>query len=75
MDALIKRVRARRTKAKLADTLAVTDGLLFRRGNFNGSWDQLVCDALLDVQGAQIAFSPGFRWGTSLLPGDGSPAS
>jgi sulfur-oxidizing protein SoxB len=50
--------------------LAVTDGLLYRRGNFNGSWDQLICDALMDVQGAEIAFSPGFRWGTSLLPGD-----
>jgi sulfur-oxidizing protein SoxB len=47
----------------------VSDGLLYRRGNFNGSWDQLVCDALMDTQGAEIAFSPGFRWGTSLLPG------
>ena len=43
--------------------------MLYRRGNFNGSWDQLLCDALMDVQGADIAFSPGFRWGTSLLPG------
>ncbi len=68
MDALITKVRAPYEK-KLAETLAVTDGLLFRRGNFNGSWDQLLCDALMDVQGAQIAFSPGFRWGTSLLPG------
>ena len=50
--------------------LAVTDGLLYRRGNFNGSWDQLICDALMEVQGAEIAFSPGFRWGTTLLPGD-----
>jgi len=69
MDALITRVRAPH-EAKLAEKLAVTDGLLYRRGNFNGSWDQLLCDALMDVQGAQIAFSPGFRWGTSLLPGD-----
>ncbi len=69
MDALITRVRAP-FEAKLAEKLAVTDGLLFRRGNFNGSWDQLICDALLDVQGAEIAFSPGFRWGTTLLPGD-----
>ena len=68
MDALITRIRAP-YKAKLNETLAVTDGLLYRRGNFNGSWDQLVCDALMDVQGAEIAFSPGFRWGTSLLPG------
>jgi sulfur-oxidizing protein SoxB len=44
--------------------------MLYRRGNFNGSWDQLICDALMDVQGAEIAFSPGFRWGTSLLSGD-----
>jgi sulfur-oxidizing protein SoxB len=69
MAALINKVRAP-FEAKLADKLAVTDGLLYRRGNFNGSWDQLVCDALIDVQGAQIAFSPGFRWGTTLLPGD-----
>ena len=53
----------------MSETLAITDGLLYRRGNFNGAWDQLLCDALMDVQGAQIAFSPGFRWGTSLLPG------
>ncbi|MFM1856361.1 MAG: thiosulfohydrolase SoxB [Pseudomonadota bacterium] len=68
MDALITKVRAP-YEAKLAETLAVTDGLLYRRGNFNGSWDQLVCDALMEVQGAEAAFSPGFRWGTSLLPG------
>ena len=69
MEALITRVRAP-FEARLNEKLAVTDGLLFRRGNFNGSWDQLICDALIDVQGADIAFSPGFRWGTSLLPGD-----
>jgi sulfur-oxidizing protein SoxB len=69
MDALITRIRAP-YEAKLSEKLAVTDGLLYRRGNFNGSWDQLICDALIDVQGADIAFSPGFRWGTSLLPGD-----
>ena len=68
MDALITKVRAP-FESKLAEKLAVTDGLLYRRGNFNGSWDQLLCDALMDVQGAQIAFSPGFRWGTTLLPG------
>jgi sulfur-oxidizing protein SoxB len=69
MDALITRVRAP-YEVRLAEKLAVTDGLLYRRGNFNGSWDQLICDALMDVQGAEIAFSPGFRWGTTLLPGD-----
>ena len=69
MEALITKVRAPYLD-KLNEKLAVTDGLLYRRGNFNGSWDQLLCDALIDVQGADIAFSPGFRWGTSLLPGD-----
>jgi sulfur-oxidizing protein SoxB len=69
MEALITKIRAPYLD-KLNEKLAVTDGLLYRRGNFNGSWDQLLCDALIDVQGADIAFSPGFRWGTSLLPGD-----
>ncbi len=69
MAALIERVR-QPFKARLSEQLAVTDGLLFRRGNFNGSWDQLLCDALMEVQGAEIAFSPGFRWGTTLLPGE-----
>jgi len=69
MAALITRLRAP-YEARLNETLAVTDGLLYRRGNFNGSWDQLICDALLEVQGADIALSPGFRWGTSLLPGE-----
>jgi S-sulfosulfanyl-L-cysteine sulfohydrolase len=68
MESLVKRIRAP-YEGKLAQKLAVTDGLLYRRGNFNGSGDQLLLDALLDVQDAQIAFSPGFRWGTTLLPG------
>ena len=57
-------------KAKLEEKLAVSEGLLYRRGNFNGSWDQLILDALIDVKGADIAFSPGFRWGTTILPGE-----
>jgi sulfur-oxidizing protein SoxB len=69
MQALITKLRAP-FEARLAEPLAVSDGLLYRRGNFNGSWDQLIVDALMEVQGAEIAFSPGFRWGTSLLPGD-----
>ena len=69
MQGLITKIRAP-YEAKLGEKLAVTDGLLYRRGNFNGSWDQLICDALMEAQDAQIAFSPGFRWGTSLLPGD-----
>jgi S-sulfosulfanyl-L-cysteine sulfohydrolase len=68
MDALIKRVRAPH-EARLSETLAITEGTLYRRGNFNGTGDQLLLDALMDVQGAEIAFSPGFRWGTTLLPG------
>src|SRR5215467_6022330 len=56
--------------AKLSEELARTDALLYRRGNFNGSFDQLILDALLEAKGAEIALSPGFRWGTSLLPGD-----
>ncbi len=68
MAAYLDKVRAPH-RAKLEEKLAVSEGLLYRRGNFNGSWDQLILDALLDVKGAQIAFSPGFRWGTSILPG------
>jgi sulfur-oxidizing protein SoxB len=49
--------------------IATTDTTLFRRGNFNGSFDQILCDALIDVKGADISLSPGFRWGTSILPG------
>jgi sulfur-oxidizing protein SoxB len=55
---------------KLAQPLAVTEGLLYRRGNFNGSFDQLILEALMQAKGAEIAFSPGFRWGTTLLPGE-----
>ncbi len=68
MAALIDRVRAP-YKDKLEEKLAVSEGLLYRRGNFNGSWDQLILDAIMEVQGADIGFSPGFRWGTTILPG------
>lgn len=68
MAALIAKVRAPYA-AQLGQVLAVTEGMLYRRGNFSGTGDQLLLDALLDTQGAQIAFSPGFRWGTTLLPG------
>jgi len=56
-------------KAKLEERLAVTEGLLYRRGNFNGTYDQLLVEGLMAEKNAEIAFSPGFRWGTSLLPG------
>jgi sulfur-oxidizing protein SoxB len=68
MEAYITKARAP-FETKLGEKLAVTEGLLYRRGNFNGTFDQLICDALIAVKGAEIAFSPGFRWGTSLLPG------
>ena len=68
MDSLIAQVRGP-YEAKLAEKLALTEGTLYRRGNFNGTGDQLLVAALMDVRGAEIAFSPGFRWGTTLLPG------
>jgi sulfur-oxidizing protein SoxB len=68
MAALIAKIRAP-YEAKLAEPLAVSEALLYRRGNFNGSMDQLILDALMEVKGAPIAFSPGFRWGTTILPG------
>ncbi len=68
MQALIERVRAP-YKTKLEEPLAVTEGLLYRRGNFNGTFDQLILDALMAAKNAEIGFSPGFRWGTTLLPG------
>lgn len=69
MAAYIAEVRAP-YKDKLEEKLAVTDSVLYRRGNFNGTFDQLICDALRAVNDAQISLSPGFRWGTTVLPGD-----
>ncbi|MFM9970109.1 MAG: thiosulfohydrolase SoxB [Burkholderiales bacterium] len=69
MAELIERVRAP-YKEKLAEKLAVSEGLLYRRGNFNGTFDQVILDAMLAEKNAEIAFSPGFRWGTTILPGD-----
>ncbi|MDH5545682.1 MAG: thiosulfohydrolase SoxB [Gammaproteobacteria bacterium] len=69
MEKFITDVRAP-FKAKLEEKLAVADELLYRRGNFNGTFDQLIMNAMLEVQGAEIAFSPGFRWGISKLPGE-----
>jgi len=68
MAAYIDKVRAP-YEGKLQETLAISEGLLYRRGNFNGSWDQWIVDGLMAVKGAEIAFSPGFRWGTTILPG------
>jgi sulfur-oxidizing protein SoxB len=68
MSALITKYRAP-FEARLGETLAVSEALLYRRGNFNGTLDQVILDALMQVKDAEIAFSPGFRWGTSILPG------
>jgi sulfur-oxidizing protein SoxB len=57
-------------EARLAEKLTVSESLLYRRGNFNGTLDQVIVDALMKVKGAEIAFSPGFRWGGSILPGE-----
>jgi len=56
-------------EAKLGERLAVSESLLYRRGNFNGTFDELILDALLKRFDAQVAFSPGFRWGVTILPG------
>jgi len=56
-------------KAELEEVLGTTESLLYRRGNFNGSFDDLICQALIEEREADIALSPGFRWGPSLLPG------
>jgi len=69
METLVRRLRAP-YEARLAEKLAVTEALLYRRGNFNGTFDQLIVDAMLEVKGAQIALSPGFRWGTTVLSGE-----
>jgi sulfur-oxidizing protein SoxB len=69
MSALINRVRAP-YEQRLGEKLAMSESLLYRRGNFNGTFDQIILDALMEVSGAEIAFSPGFRWGTSVLPNE-----
>ena len=68
MAALIEAERAP-YEAELTEVIGQTESLLFRRGNFNGTWDDLICDALLEEREAEIALSPGFRWGASLIPG------
>jgi sulfur-oxidizing protein SoxB len=69
MATLIDTLRAPYTQA-LAEPLAHAATLLYRRGNFTGTFDQVILDALMQEQDAPIAFSPGFRWGTTLLPGE-----
>jgi len=68
MAALIGNIRAPH-QSRLAERLAVSEGLLYRRGNFNGSFDEVILEAMLKHYDAQVVFSPGFRWGASVLPG------
>jgi S-sulfosulfanyl-L-cysteine sulfohydrolase len=68
MAQLIDEIR-RPYEEKLSERLAVSESLLYRRGNFNGTFDEVILDALLRGADAQIAFSPGFRWGITIVPG------
>jgi sulfur-oxidizing protein SoxB len=68
MAAYVEEVR-KPYRAQLSEELVVADQVLYRRGNFNGTFDQLICDALREQGDAQISLSPGFRWGTTVLPG------
>ncbi|OGL15651.1 MAG: thiosulfohydrolase SoxB [Candidatus Rokubacteria bacterium RIFCSPLOWO2_12_FULL_71_22] len=68
MAALIREIRVPH-QARLGERLAVSETLLYRRGNFNGTFDELLLDALLKRHDAEVAFSPGFRWGITIVPG------
>lgn len=68
MTALIDAQRAPYV-SELAEVIGQTESTLYRRGNFNGTWDDLICDALLSEREAEIALSPGVRWGPSMIPG------
>jgi len=68
MARLIREIRAP-YESKLGERLAVSESLLYRRGNFNGSFDEIILDALLKRFDAEVAFSPGFRWGVTIVPG------
>ncbi|MCW8920374.1 MAG: thiosulfohydrolase SoxB [Sedimenticola sp.] len=68
MQTYIDQVRAPYI-GQLEEPLALAEETLYRRGNFNGTFDQVICDALNKVNDAQISLSPGFRWGTTVIPG------
>jgi S-sulfosulfanyl-L-cysteine sulfohydrolase len=68
MAGVVKKVRAP-YKETLSKVLGKTEGLLYRRGNFNGTFDDLICQAIMEERDTQLALSPGFRWGATLLPG------
>ncbi len=69
MKAQIDKVRAPH-ESELTRVIGKTESLLYRRGNFNGTWDDLICQGMMEEMDTELAFSPGFRWGTTLLPGD-----
>ncbi|MGP3698819.1 thiosulfohydrolase SoxB [Rhodobacter sp. NSM] len=69
MAALVDAARAP-FEPQLSEELARTESLLYRRGNFNGTWDDLICEAMLSERDAEIAMSPGVRWGPSVMPGE-----
>lgn len=68
MAAKIDEVRAPYEK-ELQRVIGKTEGLLYRRGNFNGTWDDLICQGMIEERDAELSFSPGFRWGSTNLPG------
>ena len=68
MKAMIDKVRAP-YESEVSRVIGNTESLLYRRGNFNGSWDDLICEGMMAERDAELSFSPGFRWGSTLLPG------
>lgn len=68
IKALIDNIR-KPHESVIGEVLGRTDSLLYRRGNFNGTFDDLICQALIEERDAEIALSPGFRWGATLIPG------
>lgn len=68
MAAKIAEVRAP-YESEVTRVIGKSEGLLYRRGNFNGSWDDLICQGIMTERDTEISLSPGFRWGTTLLPG------
>ena len=68
MKKLINKIRAP-YQSECNRVIGETETLLYRRGNFNGSWDDVICDTIIRERDTEISLSPGFRWGTTLLPG------
>ena len=68
MTKLINKIRAP-YQSECNRVIGETETLLYRRGNFNGSWDDVICDTIIRERDTEISLSPGFRWGTTLLPG------